>query len=136
VHGHVRPESLLLTGAGVVKLCGVGEPLWLVSQTARAADAASIANDLLDLGRIAAGWAQLALGRKASKARALPEPLHSILTLLTAEDPSQGYPDTNVLLADLDRAAVKLSASTEAWEQLVKHVLEQTGEYPPLRKSA
>src|SRR5262249_9674952 len=30
VHGHLRPGLFLLTGEGTLKLCGLGEPPWLV----------------------------------------------------------------------------------------------------------
>src|SRR5205085_511144 len=55
VHGHLTPELVLLTGEGIVKLCGLGEPHWL-AVPASAEPVEDAAADLRALGEIASGW--------------------------------------------------------------------------------
>src|SRR5262249_50544291 len=70
VQGHLTPDLVLLTGAGIVKLGGFGEPHWLTVPP-RAEAGEDPAADLLALGHIAAGW--FAAGRrKTGKGKALP----------------------------------------------------------------
>src|SRR5262249_34352357 len=79
-HGHLRPDPVLLTGDGIVKLCGFGEPHWLATPPfAEAADDHAL--DLYALGQIANGWFA-AGGRRKGK---LPEALLQVLERLTSE---------------------------------------------------
>src|SRR5439155_3452 len=50
VHGHLTAELVLLTGEGIVKLCGFGEPHWLRAAGGEAAE--EPAADLAALGRL------------------------------------------------------------------------------------
>jgi chromosome segregation ATPase len=129
-HGHLEAASFVLTGAGVVKLCGVGEPRWLVGLPADEAEEGPSA-DLRTLGQIAAGWAAPAPG-KGAKAKGLPKELQAVLERWQSDE---GYASATELLADLDRAGAKVPAGTTAWDRLLRHVREQAGE-PELRQSA
>lgn len=133
VHGHLNPDLLLLTSEGRLKLCGLGEPAWLVTlpQIEGPEDTAA---DLAALGHIATDWAKLAVSRKGAKA--LPESLQSVVNRLVAEDPAQRYASADELLKSLQEILLRQSPSNEAWEQLVHHVREQMGEQSSLRQSA
>jgi chromosome segregation ATPase len=134
-HGHLRPGHLLLTGDGVVKVCGFGEPPWLAPQ--RPAEAPDDpAADLLALGRIASCWVAAAGKRKAGKAKLLPEGLQAVHDRLCAEDPATRYGAAAVLLDDLDRAGADVPANAEAWDRLLRHVRENAVAEGGLRASA
>jgi chromosome segregation ATPase len=135
VHGHLRPELLVLTGDGILKLCGLGEPPWLVPPP-RAHGREDFAGDLADLGCIIDGWAKLGAGRKGPKAKPLPESLQTMVARLTSDDPAQRYPSAGALLEYLQEVTAGLSQSNDAWEQFLQHVREQNGEVSSLRQSA
>ncbi len=119
-HGHLEPSSFVLTADGTLKLCGLGEPRWLVGE----ADVAeSPADDLTALGQIAAGWAALATSGKGAKIKPLPEDLQAVLSRL--REPG-GYGSASALLDALDRAGASLSASPAAWERLLRQVRDQS----------
>src|SRR5262249_19734856 len=67
-HGHVHAGLLVLTGEGVLRLCGLGEPPWLGVPPV-AEDDDSEAADLRALGQLAAAWAAPAAVRKGVKAK-------------------------------------------------------------------
>jgi hypothetical protein len=116
-HGHLEPGCFVLTGAGALKLCGLGEPRWLVGLPN---DAESPAADLAALGRIAAGWAALAAG-KSSKVKPLPDELQAILTRWN----ETGYASAAALLDDLDAVGARVPGSGTAWDRLLRQAREQ-----------
>src|SRR5262249_7316829 len=134
IHGHLHAELFLLTGDGVLKLCGLGEPPWLMTPPdweARAADAAA---EVADLGRIAATLSALAARRKV--ARSLPEPLQIILDRLSAQDVGQRFATAAALLEALDQAGASVPPNAEAWERLLRYVRDHLAEDSNLRQSA
>ncbi len=96
-HGHLDENALLLTPAGILKLCGLGEPPWLATPPYATA---SVAGALAALGKIAAGWSIVGV-RKGSKTKPLPPALLAIIDRLNSAD--HPYPSANELLEDLDR---------------------------------
>jgi len=133
LHGHLDASAVVLTTDGTVKLCGLGEPSWLLESSEGGGEDA--AADLAALGKIAAGWA--ALGpRSGKKAKPLPEPLLSILQRLTSTDAQKAYPNTAALLEELERAGSDLPPNAEAWDRLLRHVRDTLGDAAPLRQSA
>jgi hypothetical protein len=121
-HGHLGAEQIVLIADGTVKLCGAGEPRWLRTPPAEEGDAAA---DLLALGQVAAGWADLADGRKGSKIKPLPESLQAVLRRLTAEAVEERYPSAAALLEELEKAGADVPANGTAWERLLHHVREE-----------
>ncbi len=124
-HGHLRPESVVLTADGTLKLCGFGEPGWLAEPPT--ADDGDAAADLAALGRMAAEWAALLPSRKG-KTKPLPDALQAVLRRLTAEAPEERYPGAAALLEDLDRASADVPANAAAWERFLKQVREQAAD--------
>jgi chromosome segregation ATPase len=132
VHGHLSDALVLLSGEGVLKICGLGEPPWLTGQTE---DAADTHRDLRALGAIVSGWCTPSGVRRGARAKPLPEPLVSILFRLNA-DGEAGYPSTTELRADLEQAAASIPANAEAWERLLRYVREHGTPDAALRRSA
>jgi hypothetical protein len=130
----------VLTGEGVLKICGLGEPLWLATPETVAAGSAATeaqpADDLAALGRIASAWAMAPAKRKGTKARPLAEPLQTVLRRLGEATPEMHYPSAAALLEDLDRVSGDLPPNPEAWERLLHYVREHVLEERTLRKSA
>jgi hypothetical protein len=122
VHGHLRAGSFVLLADGTLKLCGLGEPAWLVA-TARA-NAADPPGDLRDLGRSVALWAT---------GWPVQEPVQSIRQRLAGE-PANDSLDS--LLADVNAALEALPAWEERWRAFLQVLGEQVEAEPPLKKSA
>src|SRR5262249_44721367 len=121
----------LLTGEGIVKLCGFGEPAWLATP-ATAEPAEDPAADLLALGRIASGWC--AAGPvKAGKRKGLPGALQGVLDRLTGET---RYASATELLEDLDRARGGVPTNPEAWERLLRQVRDEASPLAAFRQTA
>ncbi len=121
VHGHLHASLLVLTGEGILKVCGLGEPLWLADpETLPPNREATARDDLAALGRIALEWAALPAGRRRGAG------LKSVQAILDRFQTEAGehYPDVAALLEDLDRIAGDVPANPEAWERLVRHVRE------------
>ncbi len=133
IHGHLSDAQLLLTGEGILKIRGLGEPPWLIGMqqdeepTPRA--------DLRALGRRASGWCTPTGVRKGPKTKPLPDALVSVLYRLAA-DGDAGYGDVNELLAELQAAAAAIPANAEAWDRLLKYVREHGTTDAMLRQSA
>jgi hypothetical protein len=146
VHGHLAPESICLTGDGVVKLVGLGEPAWLVERTGPyAADEMAMTNpkmaaedaagDLAALGRVVAGW--ITLGQRGPKnTKPLANEMQAIIDRLSAAVPEQRYASASALLEDLDRAGAAFPPNPEAWDRLLRHVREALTPQTQLRMSA
>jgi hypothetical protein len=133
-HGHLHAGSFIMTGAGVLKLCGLGEPTWLQAHAdgdGPVAAEAGAAGDLAALGGVAAEWA----ARKGGKAKALPEALQGVLAQLSAGAPADRPATATALLAELERAGADVPGNAAAWERFVRQVREQSAD-PALRRSA
>ena len=131
-HGRLGLGSFVLTTEGTLKLCGVGEPDWLVSATDGEAESGdgTVASDLAALGRIARAWATATPegARKGSKPKPQPERLQAIVNRLTLENIEEAYPSMAEVLADLERAGEDVPANAAAWERLVRAIRDQIGE--------
>jgi hypothetical protein len=132
-HGHLEAGSFVLTPKGVVKLMGLGEPIWLAAGAEDEAGENSAA-DLAALGRIAAAWATTPAAGSKSKPKPLPEELQAILARLKGENTAR-YASAQVLVEDLERVGAKVPASTAAWDRLLRQVREQAAP-TALRESA
>jgi len=135
LHGYLRPESLLLTGDGILKLCGFGEPLWLTGLTGPQVQE-DVRADLDALGQIVNGWFIPAVRRPPSRGKALPESLRTVLDRLCGDNNQVRYPSATALLEDLDRAGADVPANAEAWDRLLRHVRENALPEATLRQSA
>jgi DNA repair exonuclease SbcCD ATPase subunit len=131
-HGRLDAGSILLTADGTVKLCGAGEPGWLL---APAAEEGGVEADLAALGRVAAGWLELGEGRKGPKPKPLPESLQAVVQRLTAETVEGRYPSAAVLLEELEKAGADVPANGAAWDRLLRQVRDGATE-TALRLSA
>lgn len=120
-HGHLDGGSFVLTGQGVLKLLGIGEPLWLVGA---AGGTESVADDLAALGRLAASWAATAATGR-SKAKPLPEELQTIVARLQGSDGHEPFATAEALVEELERAGSKVPSTSTAWDRLLRQVRDQ-----------
>jgi hypothetical protein len=134
-HGRLDSSAFLLTSAGVLKLCGLGEPPWLAGLPVAGGEQ-DVAGDLSALGACAAAWAALAGPRRGPKSKTYPVSLQTILERLSRVDPKTRYVDVASLLADLDRAGSDLPANAEAWDRLLRYIRDNESEPAALRRSA
>jgi chromosome segregation ATPase len=135
VHGHLHPGLVVLTGAGTLKVAGVGEPVWLLSPPGPAAEDGDertawevleeVAADLAALGRMAAGWAAAGAQRKGARGKPLPASLQEVLRRLSTDNAEERYPTAEALAAALEQAAGDVPANPAAWERLLRQVREQ-----------
>jgi uncharacterized phage infection (PIP) family protein YhgE len=133
IHGHLSDSMLLLTGEGILKICGVGEPPWLVG--VQHDEEPTTRDDLRALGKIASSWCTPAGVRKGPKTKPLPEALVSALYRLAAPGDA-GYQDVGELLDDLQKAASVIPPSAEAWDRLLKYVRDHGTAEAMVRQSA
>jgi hypothetical protein len=133
VHGHLSDALLLLTGDGVLKICGLGEPPWLIGL--HQDEEPTSRDDLSALGKIVSSWCTPPGVRKGPKTKPLPDALVSALYRLAA-DGDAGYRDVRELLDDLQKAAGAIPPNAEAWDRLVKYVREHGSAEALLRQSA
>jgi hypothetical protein len=133
VHGHLQPAHFLLTGDGVLKVSGLGEPPWLVTPPVPFAEDA--AGDVLSLGVIACEWCG-ATRRKAVRGKALPDALQVILDRMCMTDGERRLSSAAAVLEALEKAAAAVPANPEAWDRLVKHVRDNAMPVATLRQSA
>jgi hypothetical protein len=134
LHGHLQPESVLLTADGIVKICGFGEPLWLIGPTVALAQEDARA-DVDALGRIMSTWSSPA-GRRPTKTKGMPDSFRKLLDRLTGADPLHPYATAAALLEDLDRTSGDVPPNSEAWDRLLRHVRENALPATALRQSA
>lgn len=128
-HGGLTGRSVVLTHDGLVKIVGVGEPAWLSGAT----PAASVGDDLISLGRVAAGWSALTPKRKGAKPpRPLPDSVREVLDQWIAGR----YDSAHAILEALDAAGSDVPSGAETWERLVRFAGENAAEGVTWRKSA
>jgi hypothetical protein len=133
VHGHLSDALLVLTGEGVLKICGLGEPPWLIGF--QQDEGPTSRDDLRALGKIVSSWCTPPGVRKGPKTKPLPDALVSALYRLAA-DGDTAYRDVGELLDDLQKAAGAIPPNAEAWDRLVKYVREHGSAEGQLRQSA
>jgi len=129
VHGAITPASVVLSADGLVKLSGVGEPAWLSG----ADPAATPADDLLALGKLAAGWSALTPRRKLAR---LPRPLPATVRAVLDRWTAGGFATAADVLEALDAAGADVPAGVETWERLMNFAGENATEGVAWRKSA
>ena len=132
IHGHLDDSLVLLTGAGIVKICGFGEPPWLAPKhVAEASVAGDVVRPRPHRGELvpADGDSQ------GAKTKPLPEDLLNILQRLTTETGAV-YSAASELLEDLDRAGSDIPPNAEAWDRLLKYVRENESPEALLRQTA
>jgi hypothetical protein len=135
VHGQLQPASFVLTGDGVLKLTGLGEPRWLAANLGADDDEPSVAADLSALGQVAAGWAASTPNRKSAKSKPLPDALQDIVRRLSSPAPGERFDNAAALLEALAGAGDRVPANAAAWERFLKQVREQS-EDVALRRTA
>jgi hypothetical protein len=121
-HGHLHAGRLLLTEHGDLKICGLGEPVWLFPERgSRAADTPrsgpDFAADLHALGTIAEGW--LLAGPRGRPRRRGDEPLQVILQRLLSPDHARRYPSAAALAEHLERVRSQAPEDGIAWQRLL-----------------
>jgi hypothetical protein len=136
VHGHLRPDLLLLSADGVLKVSGLGEPPWLRQPVVHDAGHEDVTTDVFHLGQIATAWLDLAASRKTEKKRSSSDPVLAIIKRLSSENPQSRYPDLAALLEEIDRALAKMPESGEEWQQLLVEIRDSLGEGSKLRRAA
>lgn len=131
-HGHLSPRTVLVTGVGVLKILGLGDPPWLAGVETEA----TVAGDLIALGGLAASWAALAPRRRANKPpKPLPPPLRAVMDRLRP-DAERAFSTASEVLTALEEAGAKLPDASDAWDELLEHA-SQSGAAPAVwRKSA
>ncbi len=134
VHGHLHDQSLLLTGEGILKICGAGEPSWLASPPFTGSPI--LADDLRALGHIVQGWCSPQAVRKGAKVKPMPAEFEQVLARLRGADGTEPFTSAAALLEDLDRISAQIPANQEAWDRLVRHVKEHAAPPAALRQSA
>ena len=134
MHGHLRPELLLLTAEGTLKICGFGEPLWLLGPAVSAPE--DVRADLDALGGIVNGWLNPSGRRQGSKVKGIPDSLRALIDRLVGSDISNLYPSAAALLEDLDRVGADVPPNAEAWDRLLRHMRENALPATALRQSA
>lgn len=127
VHGHLHAGRVLLNSAGVVKLCGFGEPWWLVDMNEPDPAEWDTPADLTALGQIAASWAAFAPQRKGA-GKPWPESLHRLLRRLTADSADKRYESADAILAELERIKADIPPNPAAWDRLLRYVRDQVPE--------
>jgi hypothetical protein len=132
VHGHLGPALVVLSPAGILKLCGLGEPPWLAPQASSDTPQSDVGGDLAALGRIAATWLQPdvdsargAVQRRTAKVKPLPEGLQRVLQRLRSENAAERYPSAAALLEDLDQAGADVPPNAAAWDRLLRFVRDE-----------
>jgi hypothetical protein len=135
IHGHLSADSFVCTAVGILKLTGLGEPLWLASGSPSADAEPSVAGDLAALGRIALGWAATASAARSGRSKGVPPVFQAVLDRLAGSEGIQTFASATELLEALDQASADLPANAAAWERFLRQVREQSIDLS-LRRSA
>jgi chromosome segregation ATPase len=135
IHGHLGPASFVLTGDGVLKVCGFGEPRWLRTAAPVVEAEPTALGDLQALGRVAAEWAASTPERQGAKPRPLPKALQEILRRLESDQPGEHFESAAAVLQALDQTGAGIPANAAAWERFVTEVQAQC-EDVALRRTA
>jgi hypothetical protein len=122
VHGHLGANDLLLTADGSLKLCGFGEPAWLVDRSATD----SIEHDLATLSELIVGWITPSAGGKKARLKPLPGALQSVLDRLATSESTARFPSAAEVLEALNRAGAEVPANAAAWDRFVHQVKAQS----------
>jgi chromosome segregation ATPase len=130
VHGHLQPQHFVLTAEGILKVCGLGEPAWLVGT--QFTDESK--SDLTALAGIASAWCAAAR-RQAPRGKALPDSLQNILDRLTSTR-DNAITTAATLLDELEKAAALVPVNPEAWDRTLRHVKDNAAPLATLRQSA
>lgn len=117
IHGHLHASSFVITGAGVLKMTGLGEPSWLTSVPS--ATEPTAADDLRELGGVVAGW--------AGNHKGFPESLLTMMAHLQATG-DLAYPSAMAVLEDLDRISPQVPSNPAAWDRFVKQIRDHAVE--------
>lgn len=128
-HGHLHPGQFIMTPDGLLKLCGLGEPSWLVQP-----ETSEDTDDLLALSRCALSWVTPFSERKPTKTKPLPESLQGILKRLCGEEGQEPYASVSALIEELEAAGKTIPANAAAWERFARHIRDQAAD-TPLRRS-
>jgi hypothetical protein len=132
VHGHLHAGRIVLTADGTLKICGLGEPPWLVEPPPAQPKEDNAEADLRALGECTAAWVGANLSKKLAKAKALLE----VVQRLGSEAAEQRYTTSAALLAELDGVAADVPPNAQAWERLLRHVREHAAPEAALRRTA
>jgi hypothetical protein len=141
-HGHLQPGLLFLSHDGTIKVGGLGQPSWLaqtkpmVTPASESPRARHPADDLAALGDAINAWLLPATEQEHASPGTRSQALQTVLRRLSAKQPKRQYPDTEALIADLDRITNDVPANAEAWDQLVRYVRENTVDQTPSRRAA
>lgn len=129
-HGRLRGESIVLTAAGTVKVCGLGEPSWLASGD-------EPTDDLAALGKLALGWAMLTPRRKNAKPKPLHDAMQSLLIRLSAvAGDGTRITSVNELLAAIEEVRASVPESADVWARLLAQVEPGQDSPPTLRQAS
>jgi DNA repair exonuclease SbcCD ATPase subunit len=140
-HGRLSANSFVMTGEGVLKIAGFGEPLWL-SPALGPEPEPSMSGDLKALGEAALHWSQLHAEVKPRRGRTKPfaSELLGVLLKLGADTgavaEAEPYPNAAALLDDLDRLSSEVRPAADDWEKFLAHVAKNQTDAPLLRRSA
>lgn len=127
-HGRITTDTFVLTGGGVLKATGFGDPPWLTSGMPPAFEPTPTA-DLRALGQAAYLWSQAGGKKRVKGGKGFPEPLLAVIRRLEI-DPENPMGDTAAagepyrtaaeLHADLVKLAAKYPPAADAWEEMTR----------------
>lgn len=138
-HGHLSAGRIVLTEAGELRVCGIGEPSWLSldKEPKQELRLDAQARDLKALGLMAARW--LTLGERGPVAQELLAALQQVVARLVSTTPKKGFPSAKSLREHVDelrRQVPEDQAARERLLALVRSRLQLEEDAPRLRASA
>jgi hypothetical protein len=110
-----------MTADGVLKLCGFGEPAWLMDRS----HAETPANDLAALGKLAATWIIPPASSKKARGKPLPAAVQEMLDRLNGTEAVPPFTSASEVLETLDRVGAEIPANAATWDRFVRAVSEQ-----------
>jgi serine/threonine protein kinase len=130
VHGHLHPSLMMLTADGTLKIGGLGEPFWLAApETVNGVSDQDLQppDDISALGHVFQSWLPSAdKSLKKPRAKAKCSAIADVVYKMVAKSAKHPYAGASEVLADLERLSANTPPGTEAWEQLLRHVRENT----------